>query len=71
MAEYVRTDSSVYCIFYTSGTCCYDSHYDLAEVTGEEGAFCGAGPEPDMVIICVTKEPQAVNCKECLELMHS
>jgi hypothetical protein len=69
--EFLRLDPpNPWCIFYTSGYCCQDLHFDVSTAFPEKvGPLCmkGEGEESTRT----TADSASVNCKECRELLFS
>ena len=67
--EFVRLDPPpTFCVYYATGQCCYDKHFDPREVMpGMQAVACGV----DHPIWMTTTDKNKVNCKECLEMIHS
>lgn len=75
MSSFVRNDavtpdgrSAKRCIMFGTGGCCYDKHFDPREVLPESpvAKLCGAEDSAKSTTV-----KTAVNCTECLELMHA
>lgn len=67
--RFVRVDATRGCRAYGSGSCCYDRHFDPHDVM----------PGTELEALCDDKRDwerssankQDVNCRECLERIHS
>lgn len=67
--EWVRLDPApTRCIAYASGECCHDKHFDPREVMPDmQAVACGQ----DAPTWTATTDKNKVNCKECMEMIHS
>ncbi len=71
MPEFVKLEPPpTPCPDYGSGMCCFDLHFDLSSVFPEKvGSPCGDGS--GHYFWHMTPDRDIVNCKECLEMIHS
>lgn len=70
--EFVRLDPPpTGCISYGTGGCCHDRHFDVSEVTPQHAGQTACGIICSMAGNRSVTDKKYVNCKECLELIHS
>lgn len=65
--EFVKVNPTISCIYYATGRCCHDKHFNASVImpSAPNGALCGEQNHQSTI------EKDAVNCKECLEMIHS
>jgi hypothetical protein len=65
--QFVRADCAISCVLYATGRCCHDKHFNACQVmpSAPNGALCGEKNHQS------TTDKTQVNCKECLEMIHS
>lgn len=66
--QFERIDITQFCFYYTTGKCCHDLHFDPREVAPAMQANACGWDSPDWQR---TTNKDQVNCKECLEMIHS
>lgn len=69
MSEFLRLDPTKLCLAYGTGKCCHDKHFDVNAVfSTKNGSLCG---DDQSFWARLTNDKTKVNCKDCVELLHS